>query len=90
MLVTELRGPSGLVQITDALAPGAGADLSDDAGGGRCELVRSVAVPARVGAPAGGTGAAWGGQARAMASGLEVRSLQRRGARLHLRSSFVR
>ncbi|WP_061292979.1 glycoside hydrolase family 15 protein [Herbidospora cretacea] len=87
VLVTELRGPAGLVRITDALALRAGADLSDDAGGGRCELVRSVAVVAgtvrlRVELEPRG-----GGQTRAMASGLEVRSLQRPELRLHLRSS---
>lgn len=32
VLVTEMRGPTGLVRITDALALRAGADLSDDAG----------------------------------------------------------
>jgi GH15 family glucan-1,4-alpha-glucosidase len=44
VLVTELRSPTGLVRLTDALALRAGADLTDDVPGGRGELVRSVAV----------------------------------------------
>ncbi len=44
VLVTEMRGPSGLVRITDALGLRAGADLSDDAGASRGELVRSAVV----------------------------------------------
>src|SRR5262249_9888850 len=44
ILVTELRGPTGLVRRTDALAVRSGADLTDDVPGGRGELVRSAAV----------------------------------------------
>ncbi|MGI8334365.1 glycoside hydrolase family 15 protein [Actinomadura scrupuli] len=87
VLVTELRGPTGLVRITDALALRAGADLSDDADGGRGELVRSAVVRA-------GTVRLWaelephgGGQARALYSGLEVRISRRPDLRLHLRSN---
>jgi GH15 family glucan-1,4-alpha-glucosidase len=44
VLITELRSPTGLVAITDALALRPGADLSDDAPGGRRELIRSAVV----------------------------------------------
>ena len=44
VLVTELRTPTGLVQLTDALTVGPGVDLSDDTSAARHELVRSVAV----------------------------------------------
>nr|WP_062341655.1 glycoside hydrolase family 15 protein [Herbidospora sakaeratensis] len=87
VLVTELRGPTGLVRITDALALRAGADLSDDAGGGRGELVRSAVVRAgtvRLRAELEPRG---GGQARALCSGLEVRVSRRPDLRLHLRGS---
>ncbi|WP_412515427.1 DUF5911 domain-containing protein [Actinomadura madurae] len=87
VLVTELRGPSGLVRVTDALGLRAGADLSDDAGAGRDELVRSAVVldgAVRLHAEL------WprdGAQARVLASGLEVRAARRPDLRLHLRSN---
>ncbi|MFI0409240.1 glycoside hydrolase family 15 protein [Actinomadura sp. 3N508] len=87
VLVTELRGPTGLVEITDALTLRAGADLSDDAGASRAELVRSAVVldgTARLQAellPRGGA------QTRVLASGLEVRASLRPDLRLHLRSN---
>ncbi|MCG5213914.1 glycoside hydrolase family 15 protein [Streptosporangium sp. KLBMP 9127] len=87
VLVTEMRGPTGLVRITDALALRAGADLSDDAGAGRAELVRSAVVltgTVRLRAELEPRG---GGQARALGSGLEVRALRRPDLRLHLRSN---
>ncbi|MEV3984673.1 glycoside hydrolase family 15 protein [Nonomuraea sp. NPDC049758] len=87
VLVTELRGPSGVVRITDALVLRAGADLSDDAGGGRGELVRSAVVLAgdvRLRAELAPRG---GGQARMLGSGLEVRASRRPDLRLHLRSN---
>ncbi|MEV5894990.1 glycoside hydrolase family 15 protein [Nonomuraea fuscirosea] len=87
VLVTELRGPTGLVRITDALALRAGADLSDDAGAGRSELVRSAVVlngTVRLRAELEPRG---GGQARALGSGLEVQALRRPDLRLHLRSN---
>ncbi|PRX64848.1 GH15 family glucan-1,4-alpha-glucosidase [Nonomuraea fuscirosea] len=87
VLVTELQGPTGLVRITDALALRAGADLSDDAGAGRAELVRCAVVldgTVRLRAELEPRG---GGQARALGSGLEVRALRRPDLRLHLRSN---
>ncbi|MGP3931850.1 glycoside hydrolase family 15 protein [Nonomuraea sp. KM88] len=87
VLVTELRGPTGLVRITDALALRAGADLSDDAGGGRGELVRSAVVRAgtvRLRAELEPRG---GGRARALYGGLEVSASRRPDLRLHLRSN---
>ncbi len=44
VLVTEMRSPSGLVRVTDALTIRSGADLTEDAPAGRCELMRSVRV----------------------------------------------
>ncbi|WP_049563411.1 glycoside hydrolase family 15 protein [Nonomuraea sp. SBT364] len=87
VLVTELRARAGLVRITDALALRSGADLSDDAGAGRAELVRSAVVVSgsvRLRAELEPRG---GGQARALGSGLEVRALRRPDLRLHLRSN---
>ncbi|HKQ79808.1 MAG TPA: glycoside hydrolase family 15 protein [Blastocatellia bacterium] len=42
VLVTEMRGPTGLLRVTDALSLRQGADLTEDAAAGRCELVRVV------------------------------------------------
>lgn len=42
VVVTEMRSTSGLVRITDALALRAGADLREDLGVGRGELLRCV------------------------------------------------
>ncbi|MDP9364080.1 MAG: glycoside hydrolase family 15 protein, partial [Chloroflexota bacterium] len=44
VLVSELRGADGLIQLTDALTLRSGADLAEDAPAGRRELVRSVRV----------------------------------------------
>jgi hypothetical protein len=44
VLVTELRGSSALVRVTDALTLRFGADLSEDALAGRTELLRQVEV----------------------------------------------
>ena len=44
VLTTEMRSPSGLVAVTDALALRPGTDLSDDAPAGRRELIRSAVV----------------------------------------------
>ncbi|MFJ7947845.1 glycoside hydrolase family 15 protein [Streptomyces sp. NPDC096354] len=87
VLTTELRSPTGLVRVTDALALRSGADLTDDAPADRSELVRSAVVLAghvRLRADLEPRG---GGQARALFSGLEVRSSRRPDLRLHLRSN---
>ncbi|WP_030924498.1 glycoside hydrolase family 15 protein [Streptomyces sp. NRRL B-24720] len=87
VLTTELRSPTGLVRVTDALALRSGADLTDDAPADRAELVRSAVVLAghvRLWADLEPRG---GGQARALFSGLEVRSSRRPDLRLHLRSN---
>jgi alpha,alpha-trehalase len=42
VLVTELRSPTGLVRITDALTLRTGADLREDAAAGRAEILRCV------------------------------------------------
>jgi alpha,alpha-trehalase len=44
ILVTEIRGPSGTVRLTDFLALRAGVDLAADRPAGRGELVRMVQV----------------------------------------------
>ncbi|HWC12151.1 MAG TPA: glycoside hydrolase family 15 protein [Acidimicrobiales bacterium] len=44
VLTTELRGPSGLVRVTDCLTLRSGADLAEDTAAGRGELLRSVVV----------------------------------------------
>ncbi|MGN6170018.1 MAG: glycoside hydrolase family 15 protein [Solirubrobacteraceae bacterium] len=44
VLITELRSPTGLVGVIDALALRPGTDLSDDAPAGRRELIRSAVV----------------------------------------------
>jgi alpha,alpha-trehalase len=46
VVVTELEGPDGVVEITDALLLRRGADLAEDAPAGRGELLRSVRVRA--------------------------------------------
>ncbi|MET8772222.1 glycoside hydrolase family 15 protein [Streptomyces sp. NPDC004658] len=87
VLITDLRGPDGLVRVTDALALRSGADLTDDTPSDRCELVRSARVLAgevrlRVELEPRG-----GAQARSLFSGLEVRPARRPDLRLHLRSN---
>ncbi|WP_328885484.1 glycoside hydrolase family 15 protein [Streptomyces sp. NBC_00316] len=87
VLTTELRSPTGLVRVSDALAVRSGADLADDAPADRAELVRSAVVLAgdvRLRADLEPRG---GGQARALFSGLEVRPSRRPDLRLHLRSN---
>src|SRR5215471_5599077 len=44
VLVTEMRGPAGSVRVTDALTLRQGADLTDAAAAGRCELLRVAEV----------------------------------------------
>ena len=44
VLITELRSPTGLVAVTDALALRPGTDLSDNAPAGHRELIRSAVV----------------------------------------------
>src|SRR5262245_881008 len=87
VLVTELRCPTGLVRLTDALALRSGADLTDDLSAGRGELVRSATVvdgnvrlrvelePRR------------GAETWMAASGLRVIPSGRSEVRLHLRSN---
>jgi GH15 family glucan-1,4-alpha-glucosidase len=42
VLVTEMRGADAMVRVTDALTLRQGADLTEDAAAGRCELLRVV------------------------------------------------
>jgi GH15 family glucan-1,4-alpha-glucosidase len=87
VLVTELRGPDGLVRLTDALVLRAGADLTDDSAADRAELVRSAVVldgEVRLRVDLRPRG---GGQAQALFSGLEVHVPGRPDLRLHLRSN---
>ncbi|MEU3558355.1 glycoside hydrolase family 15 protein [Streptomyces fragilis] len=88
VLVTELRTLEGLVRLTDALTLRQGADLDDDAPGGRAELVRSARVLSgrvRLRADLEPRG---GAQARALFSGVELRPYRQPGLRLHLRCNL--
>src|SRR5262250_2021322 len=87
VLVTELRSPTGLVRLTDALALRAGADLTDDVPGGRGELIRSAvvldgSVRLRVELEPRGGAQTW-----MAASGLRLNPSRRPDLGLHLRSS---
>jgi GH15 family glucan-1,4-alpha-glucosidase len=85
VLVTELRGSTGVLAVTDASALRSGADLSDDAPAGRRELIRSAVVlggSVRVLVeiePRGGASAA------AAAGGLSVEAWRRPDLDLHVR-----
>jgi GH15 family glucan-1,4-alpha-glucosidase len=87
VLITELAGRTGRVQITDALALRSRADITDDASAARGELVRSVVVVAgdvrlRIGLEPRG-----GAQVRTLFGGLELLVRGRPDLRLHLRSN---
>ena len=87
VLVTELRCPTGVVQITDALAVRGGADIADEVAADRAELVRSALVlegrvRLRVGVEPRG-----GGVAAVALDGLQIRAAGRRDLHLHLRSN---
>src|SRR5262245_8597348 len=85
VLVTELRSPTGLLAVTDALALRPGTDLSDDAPAGRQELIRSAGVLAgavRVRVEVEPRG---GASAQAAAGGLSLDASRRRDLDLHLR-----
>jgi GH15 family glucan-1,4-alpha-glucosidase len=85
VLVTELRGPTGVLAVTDAVALRSGADLSDDAPAGRRELIRSAVVLAgfvRVRVEVEPHG---GASAQVAAGGLSVESWRRPDLDLHIR-----
>jgi GH15 family glucan-1,4-alpha-glucosidase len=87
VLITELRSPTGLVRLTDALALRSGADLTDDVPGGRGELVRSAvvldgSVRLRVDVEPRGGAQTW-----MAASGLRLNPSRRPDLQLHLRSN---
>lgn len=87
VLVTELRGRTGVVRVTDALVLRSGADLTDDAPASRAQLVRSAVVldgTVRLRAELRPRG---GAEARSLSGGLEVRPSRRPDVRLHLRSN---
>ncbi|WP_042371382.1 glycoside hydrolase family 15 protein [Streptacidiphilus neutrinimicus] len=87
VLTTEMRGPSGLVRVTDALVLRSGADLTDDVAQSRAELVRSAVVldgEVRLRVELEPRG---GATARARFSGLEVQAPRRPDLQLHLRSN---
>src|SRR5262245_7845799 len=87
VLVTEMRSATGLVRLTDALTLRQGADLTEDAAAGRCELLRLVetlrgSVRLRVEVnPRGGA------HARARSGGLYIYSVGRPQLDLQLSSS---
>lgn len=85
VLVTEMRSPTGVLAVTDALALRPGADLSDDASAGRRELIRSAVVLAgsvdvRVEIDPRG-----GASVDAAAGGLRVNAWRRPDLDLHVR-----
>jgi GH15 family glucan-1,4-alpha-glucosidase len=85
VLVTELRSPTGVLAVTDALALRSGAVLSDDAPAGRQELIRSAVVLAgsvRVRVVIDPRG---GASAHAAAGGLAVEAWRRPDLDLHVR-----
>lgn len=87
VVVTEMRGRTGLVRVTDALALGAGADLRQDLPASRGALVRVVSVlrgPVRLRVAVEPRG---GAVAERAVGGLAVRCPARPDLDLHLRSS---
>ena len=85
VLITELRSPTGLVAVTDALALRPGTDLSDDAPAGRRELIRSAVVldgTVRLRVELEPRG---GALAHAAADGLSVEAWGRQDLDLHVR-----
>jgi len=87
VLVTEMRSPTGLLAVTDALALRPGAVLSDDAPAGRRELIRSAVVldgSVRVRVEIEPRG---GASAHAAAGGLSVDAWRRPDLELHVRCS---
>src|SRR5574341_37260 len=87
VLVTEMRSPGGLVRVTDALTLRQGADLTEDAAAGRCEVVRlaeaiqgDVRLKIEV-KPCGGA------RVGARSGGLSIHSLTRPHLDLQLSSS---
>ncbi|HEX5307532.1 MAG TPA: glycoside hydrolase family 15 protein [Solirubrobacteraceae bacterium] len=85
VLRTELRSPTGLVAVTDALALRPGSDLRDDAPAGRQELIRSAVVldgSVRLGVELEPRG---GATARRAAGGLVLEARGRRDLDLHVR-----
>jgi GH15 family glucan-1,4-alpha-glucosidase len=85
VLITELRSPTGLVAVTDALALRPGTDLSDDAPAGHRQLIRSAVVldgSVRLRVELDPRG---GASARRAAGGLSVEAQGRHDLDLHLR-----
>ena len=88
VLVTEMRSPTGLLRVTDALTLRQGADLTEDSAAGRCELVRVVEalqgnVRARIEIEPRGES-----QIGARSGGLSIYSLARPHLDLQLSSSI--
>ena len=87
VLVTELRSPTGVLAVTDALVLRPGSVLSDDAPAGRQELIRSAVVldgSVRVRVEI----EPWGGAAaHPAAGGLSLDAWRRHDLDLHLRSN---
>ncbi len=89
VLVTEMRGPTGLLRVTDALTLRQGADLTEDAAAGRGELVRVVealqgSVRTRIEVEPRGEA-----QIGARSGGLSIYSLARPQLDLQLSSSIT-
>src|SRR5215472_2119873 len=87
VLVTELRCPTGVVQVTDALALRGGAEIADEVAADRAELVRSALVVQgrvrlRVEVEPRGSG-----DAAVAFGGLQIRAGGRPDLHMHLRSN---
>ena len=87
VLITEMRGRSSVVRITDALALRSGADLNEDAPAARGELLRSVEAlgePVRLRMVV----EPWGGaRAERHGDGISLRCASRPDLDLHLRAT---
>ncbi len=87
VLVTEMRGRSGLVRVTDALTLRSGADLAEDAPAARGEMLRLVSVlegPVRLRIAVEPRG---GATAERRGDGLRLRCASRPELDLQLRST---
>lgn len=87
VLVTEMRTPSGLLKLTDAMTLHNGADLTENAAAGRSELVRLLEavdgdVDVRIDIQPKG-----GARTERISSGWSVSCIEHRDVTLHLSSS---
>ena len=87
VLITELRCSTGLVRVTDALALHTTADIAEEVGSDRAELVRSAVVVQGTARVRVDLAPRRGGAVEAAFGGLSLRAAGRPDLRLHLRSN---